>query len=59
VIQERRVERVDAGYHEKYGRRYAGMVDTINDEDHGATTRRLALRKTARANRKGPHLHYP
>ena len=31
---------VDAGYREKYGR-YASIVDSINDEEHRATTLRL------------------
>ena len=32
---------VDAAYREKYGRRYASTVDTINDTEHRATTLRL------------------
>ena len=32
---------VDAGYRSKYGSRYAGIVETINDAEHRATTLRL------------------
>jgi hypothetical protein len=35
------LDAVDAGYREKYGRRYASIVDTINDGEHRATTLRL------------------
>ena len=35
------LDRVDAAYSEKYGRRYASIVDTINDTEHRATTLRL------------------
>jgi hypothetical protein len=35
------LDQVDAAYREKYGRRYASIVDTINDEGHRATTLRL------------------
>jgi hypothetical protein len=35
------LDQVDAAYREKYGRRYASIVDTINDEEHRATTVRL------------------
>ena len=35
------LDQVDAAYREKYGRRYASIVDTINDEEHRATTLRL------------------
>ena len=36
------LDAVDAAYGEKYGGRYASIVDTINDDDHRATTLRLA-----------------
>ena len=32
---------VDAAYRDKYGRRYASIVDTINGSEHRATTLRL------------------
>jgi hypothetical protein len=32
---------VDAAYREKYGRRYASIVESINDAEHRATTLRL------------------
>jgi hypothetical protein len=32
---------VDSAYREKYGRRYASIVESINDEEHRATTLRL------------------
>lgn len=32
---------VDAAYREKYGKRYAGIVDSISDEEHPSTTLRL------------------
>jgi hypothetical protein len=35
------LDRLDTAYREKYGRRYASIVDTINDEEHRATTLRL------------------
>ena len=35
------LEAVDGAYREKYGRRYASIVDTINDQEHRATTLRL------------------
>ena len=35
------LDEVDAGYRPKYGRRYASIVDTINDKGHRATTLRL------------------
>ena len=35
------LDQVDAAYREKYGRRYASIVDTINDDEHRATTLRL------------------
>ena len=38
------LDRVDAGYREKYGRRYASIVDNINDAAHRATTLRLLPR---------------
>jgi hypothetical protein len=36
---------VDSAYREKYGRRYASIVDSINDEEHRATTLRLLPRE--------------
>jgi hypothetical protein len=38
------LDAVDAAYHEKYGRRYASIVDSIIDTDHRATTLRLMPR---------------
>jgi hypothetical protein len=38
---------IDAAYREKYGRRYASIVGTINDADHRATTLRLVPRGEA------------
>jgi hypothetical protein len=35
------LDQVDAAYREKYGRRYASIVDRINDAEHRATTLRL------------------
>lgn len=35
------LDAVDTAYREKYGRRYASIVETINDEEHRATTLRL------------------
>jgi hypothetical protein len=35
---------VDGAYREKYGRRYASIVDSITDADHRATTLRLMPR---------------
>jgi hypothetical protein len=37
-------DEVDAAYREKYGRRYASIVGTINDAEHRATTLRLVPR---------------
>ena len=39
------LDRVDAAYREKYGRRYASIVDSINDAEHRATTLRLTPRE--------------
>jgi hypothetical protein len=36
------IDQVDAAYGEKYGGRYAGIVDSINDAEHRSTTLRLA-----------------
>ena len=36
---------VDAAYREKYGRRYASIVDRINDPEHRVTTLRLTPRE--------------
>jgi hypothetical protein len=38
---------VDAAYREKYGARYADIVDSIVDAEHRATTLRLTPRQTA------------
>jgi hypothetical protein len=38
------LDAVDAAYREKYGRRYASIVDSITDTDHRATTLRLMPR---------------
>jgi hypothetical protein len=35
------LDAVDAAYRDKYGSRYAGIVDKINDAEHRATTLRL------------------
>ena len=35
------LDKVDAAYREKYGRRYASIVDSINDAEHRARTLRL------------------
>ncbi len=39
------LDQVDAAYRKKYGRRYASIVDSINDEEHRATTLRLLPRE--------------
>jgi hypothetical protein len=39
------LDAVDAAHREKYGRRYASIVDTINDEEHRTTTLRLVPRE--------------
>jgi hypothetical protein len=44
---ERALDQIDAAYHEKYGRRYASIVDSINDKEHRATTLRLLPREEA------------
>jgi hypothetical protein len=41
------LDQVDAAYHEKYGRRYASIVDTITDPQHRATTLRLTPRDSS------------
>jgi hypothetical protein len=38
---------VDMAYREKYGRRYASIVETINDAEHRASTLRLVPREEA------------
>jgi hypothetical protein len=38
------LDQVDAAYREKYGGRYASIVDSINDAEHRATTLRLTPR---------------
>src|SRR4051812_1914601 len=35
------LDAVDAAYRDKYGRRYAQIVDSINDAEHRASTLRL------------------
>lgn len=35
------LDEVDTAYEKKYGRRYASIVDKINDAEHRATTLRL------------------
>ena len=35
------LDQVDAAYRDKYGSRYADIVDKINDAEHRATTLRL------------------
>jgi hypothetical protein len=35
------LDQVDAAYREKYGHRYASIVDSITDPEHRATTLRL------------------
>src|SRR4051794_2002765 len=39
------LDQVDAAYREKYGRRYASIVDSITDDEHRATTLRLTARE--------------
>jgi hypothetical protein len=41
---KRVLDQVDTAYREKYGRRYASIVDTTNDPEHRATTLRLLPR---------------
>jgi hypothetical protein len=41
------LDEVDAAYGEKYGRRYASIVEKINDAEHRATTIRLIPREAA------------
>jgi hypothetical protein len=38
------LDQIDAAYREKYGGRYASIVDTITDPEHRATTLRLLPR---------------
>jgi hypothetical protein len=38
------LDEIDAAYREKYGRRYASIVDTITDAEHRASTLRLVPR---------------
>jgi hypothetical protein len=38
------LDQVDAAYRQKYGGRYAGIVDSITDDEHRATTLRLVPR---------------
>lgn len=40
------LEHVDAAYRQKYGARYASIVDSITDAEHRATTLRLTPVKT-------------
>ena len=44
AADERALDQIDAAYREKYGRRYASIVDTITDPEHRATTLRLLPR---------------
>ena len=44
AADERVLDQIDAAYREKYGRRYASIVDTITDPEHRATTLRLLPR---------------
>ena len=44
AADERVLDQIDAAYREKYGRRYATIVDTITDPEHRATTLRLLPR---------------
>ena len=44
---EAELDAVDAAYREKYGNRYASIVDKINDDEHRATTLRITPRETA------------
>ena len=41
------LDEVDAAYDRKYGRRYASIVNKINDAEHRATTLRLVPREGA------------
>ena len=41
------LDQVDAAHRQKYGRRYASIVETINDAEHRATTLRLIPREEA------------
>jgi hypothetical protein len=38
------LDQVDSAYRQKYGHRYASIVDTITDPEHRATTLRLLSR---------------
>jgi hypothetical protein len=44
AADERVLDQIDAACREKYGRRYASIVDTITDPEHRATTLRLLPR---------------
>src|SRR4051812_11638858 len=41
------LDTVDAAYRDKYGRRYAQIVDSITDAEHRATTLRLVPQRAA------------
>jgi hypothetical protein len=41
------LDKVDAAHTKKYGRRYASIVEKINDAEHRATTLRLIPREAA------------
>lgn len=41
------LDAIDVAYREKYGRRYASIVDTVNDAEHRASTLRLIPRGEA------------
>jgi hypothetical protein len=45
--EEAVLDNVDAAYTKKYGRRYASIVEKINDAEHRATTLRLTPREAA------------
>jgi hypothetical protein len=42
------LDQIDTAYRSKYGRRYASIVDSINDAEHRATTLRLVPQEADR-----------
>jgi hypothetical protein len=42
------LDQIDSAYRSKYGRRYASIVDSINDAEHRATTLRLVPQEADR-----------
>jgi hypothetical protein len=42
------LDQIDAAYRSKYGRRYASIVDSINDAEHRATALRLVPQEADR-----------